>query len=769
MANHRMKNGINNQNGDSNELQIYTEGGYPTNGFQREVYEWQETEEIQLRDFIDVIARRKWLIISVLMFATLSALIFSLASTKIYEASAVIEVSQINPQVTKFQEVIGTEGQVREFYDTQVELIQSRSMIDRVIKKLNLMEHPVLVETIFGDGSPGMVQQIKEFIKSLLPGFKENDSASKIPEELLKRQRFIGYISANLRASNGLNSMLISVAFRSPNRELSTDVANTLVEEFIGWKMEKKLEASSAARQFLMMQIDRAKINLEKAEEELNKFAKKAGIISIDAKINSIYRQMEELNSSFTESEADLIAKKAIYEQAKSDGSANLPRVLESDLISKLKDRYAEHSSKYEDLKATLKDDYPKVRQLKASMDNIAAQIKAEEQKIFLAIKNEYQSAQKNVNAMRERIERQKKLVLELNDRATQYSIMVREVDTNKAIYQSLLERAKEIESMAGLSASNIQIVNRADLPISPVAPKVKIILLLAIMLGLMAGIGCAFLAEYFADTVTDPDEITDKFKIPLLGLVPQTKLDIRSVASIFLHSPRAPFSEAIRSSRVSVQLSGTGKHSKCILITSTMPGEGKTTISLNLALSFAATGEKTVLVDVDLRKPKVQEILGLQNKVNGHGLTSFLAEVTDRVGSFNRLHKNLRIIPSGTVPPNPAELLASHRFQLLLKDLTRRYDRVILDAPPHIGFADILILSKYVGGTILVASIGETSRSAISQFKRAMANINGIILGCIVNKVNFNKKYGYGSYYKAYHAYRNYELNEPDKKKLAN
>ena len=769
MANHRPSKGTNYQDSENQGLQIYTEGGPPTSEFQNEIYQWQESEEIQLRDFIDVIARRKWLIISILMFAFLSALIFSLTSTKIYETSAMIEVSQGTPQVTKFQEVMGTEGRIREFYDTQVELIQSRSMIDRVINKLNLMEHPVLVETLFADRSPGVVHGIKKFIKSLLPAYKEREIASKIPEDLLKRQRMIGYISKNLKASNGLNSMLISVAFRSPNRELSANVSNTLVEEFIGWKMEKKLEASGTARQFLMMQIDRAKINLEKAEEELNRFAKKAGIISLDAKINSIYRQLEELNSSFTESEADLIAKKAIYEQSMSDRSAYLPRVLESDLISKLKDKYAELSSKYEDLKTTFGDDYPKVKQSKASMDNIAAQIRAEEHKISLAIKNEYQSAQKNVEAMRKRIELQKNLVLDLNDRATQYSIMAREVDTNKAIYQSLLERAKEIESMAGLSTSNIQIVNRADLPISPIAPKVKTILLLAIMLGLMTGIGCAFLAEYFADTVTDPDEIADKFHIPLLGLVPQTKLDESNVVSTFLRSPRAPFSEAIRSSRVSVQLSGTGKHSKCILITSTMPGEGKTTISLNLALSFAAAGEKTVLVDVDLRKPRIQEILQLQNKINGHGLSSFLAEVTDRVGSFNRLHKNLRVIPSGTIPPNPAELLASRRFKFLLENLSRRYDRVILDAPPHIGFADILILSKCVGGTVLVASIGETSRAAIGQFKKAMTNINGLILGCIVNKVNFNKKFGYGSYYKSYHAYKGYGLDRPDRKKLTN
>jgi uncharacterized protein involved in exopolysaccharide biosynthesis len=306
MANHHLTNGADHyRNSENSGLQIYTEGGLPASDFQKSFYEWQETEEIHLRDYLDVIVRRKWLIIAVLMLVFLTTLIFTLASTKIYNASAVIEVSQEIPQVTKFEEVLGSEVQAREFYETQVELIRSKSMIGRVIKKLNLMEHPVLAKILFGDGSPGVVQQAKKLIKSLLPGYKENEGASAIPEDVLKRQRMLGYISENLSASPSRKSMLITVTFHSPDRKLSTSVANTLVEEFIGWKMEKKLEASSVAREFLMMQIDRAKINLEKAEEDLNRFAKKAGIVSQDAKINSIYRHLEELNA-FNSQKSDL-------------------------------------------------------------------------------------------------------------------------------------------------------------------------------------------------------------------------------------------------------------------------------------------------------------------------------------------------------------------------------------------------------------------------------------------------------------------------------
>jgi capsular exopolysaccharide synthesis family protein len=744
-------------NRKSARLPVSFNDNLPSTEIQKPFYRWQEKEEISLHDYLDVIVRRKWLIITFLVLVFLSTLIFTLAATKIYKASAVIEVSQETPQVTKFEEVLGSEVKAREFYETQVELIGSRTLIGRIIDKLNLIEHPVLVQTLYGDRKSGAIHHIKKFIKSILPGYKDKYGDSIFSEEMLKHQKLFDYLEENLEASPSKKSMLIYVSFSSPDPKLSQVVVNSLVNEFIGRKMEQKLEASSIARDFLMMQIDRAKINLEKAEEDLNRFGKLAGIVSLDAKVNSIYRQLEDLNLAYTAAESEMITKKVAYLQASKDGHANLPRVLESELIAKLKENYAQLRSEYEHLKTTFHDDYPVVRNLKARMVSIAGRIKQEEGRIFSAIKNEYMAARKKTAAMKERIELQKKFVLDLNERATQYSIMAREVETNQAIYQSLLERAKEIESMAGVSASNIQIVDRASLPILPTKPNVKLNLLLAIVVGLLGGIGCAFLSEYFADTITNPEEISERFQIPILGIIPQVKTDGDGVENTFLRHPRAPFSEAIRSSRVSIQLSGADTRSKSFLVTSGLPNEGKTTIAVNLALSFAAAGERVMLIDVDFRKPRLQEVFSLSKSVNGNGLSGFLAAMTDKVCAYNKYHKNLNIVACGPVPPNPVELLASKRFRRLLKNLTSKYDRVILDAPPYIGFADVLVLTQRVGGIVLVSSIGEASRETIGQFKKTISNIRGTILGCIVNKVDLDKKYGYGSYHKYYQAYRHY------------
>ena len=631
---------------------------------------WEDGEEVHLRDYLDVIIRRKWLITCILTLSFITTLIFTLASTKIYKAATTIEIAQETPQVTKFEEVMTAEVKAREFYETQVALLRSEALIGRVIEKLDLMTNPVLGALLFSESNPGISARIKELIKSFLPKDKEMANQDLLTTETLRRQTLLRYISANLEAEPSRKSMLISVSFTSPNRKLSQRFVNTLVEEFIAWKMDQKLEASQIARDFLMKQIDRAKISLEKAEEELNRFAKQAGIVSLDARMNSIYRQLEELNSSLAVAESELIAKKAVYQQAVKDGSSYLPLVLRSPVIGSLKDQYAKLRSEFEDLTTTFHGEYPKVKTLEARMLTIGERIKSEEEQIFLSTKNEYQMAMQKVEAMQVRVERQKQLAMDLNERATQYTIMSREVGTNKAIYQSLLERVKEIESMVGVSSSNIHIIDRADLPIFPFKPKVKLNLLLAILVGFLAGLGCAFLVEYFADTITNPDQITDRFQIPILGVVPLTKSNGHELEKIFIKDPRAPLSEAIRTTKVSIQLSGADTNSKSFLITSTTPSEGKTTLAVNLAMSFAVAGEKVVLIDSDLRKPRIHKVFNIPNGGNGHGLSSFLAGVSNRTQLCAGDNENLRILPSGPIPPNPVELLASKRFKKLLDKL---------------------------------------------------------------------------------------------------
>jgi len=744
-------------------------GNLPSTEFRDAVPGW-DPEEIHLRDYLDVIFRRKWLIISFLAFTFITTLILTLASPKIYKASTSIEVMPQNQKVTKFEEVVATEMRAQEFYQTQVDLLQNNALARRVIEKLELVNHPVIIDTLYDTGEPGVISKIKESVKNILRALiSSSEDKEKNPflisEEALKQQALLKFIEDNLEVSPKRNSMLISISFTSPDRQLSQSVANAFAKEFVHWKMDKKLEASQLAREFLMKQIDRAKISLEKAEEDLNRFAKQAGIVSLDVKLNSVYRQLEELNSALAMAAADLIGKESVYKQATLDGPSSLPQVMENQVISGLKAEYARLRSEYEDLTVTFHDDYPTVKALKMKMNSVDDRIRIEEQKVFLAIENQYKAGLQKVKTMGARVEHQKKMAIDLNERATQYKIMDREVETNKGIYQSLLERTKEIESMVGVSSSNINIIDQAMLPIKPFKPNVKLNLLLAIVIGLMGGLGLAFFLEYFTDTITNPDEISDRFHIPILGVAPLSKTNGFPVEQTFVNDPRAPLSEAMRSTKMSIQLSGTASQAGSFVLTSTKPSEGKTTMAANLALAFAGARERVILVDADMRKPKLHKFFQNKDDTSSPGLSKFLAGVSSKGLICQNGISNLCFIPAGPVPPNPVELLASDRFAMLMQTLTERFDRVIVDGPPHMGFADSLVISRHVGGVVLVSSMGETTRDALVHFKKSVLNSQGKILGCIINKVNLSKRFGYQSYYK-YYSYYSYGSDKVNKKK---
>ncbi len=745
----------------------------PSTEFRHAVPEW-DTEEVHLRDYLDVIFRRKWLIISFLALTFISTLIWTLSSPKLYKASTSIEVFPKGQNVTKFEEVVTAEMRSQEFFQTQVELLQNSALARRVIEKLDLAEHPVAKKLLFERKEPGPVAKFKSVLKDLVKNLidklqskdqKTTDPILLVDEETLKQRAMLTFLGDNLEVSPRRNTVIIQVAFTSQDRYLSQQTVNAFVEEFVNWDMEKKLEASRLAREFLMKQIDRAKIYLEKAEEDLNRFAKQAGIVSLDSRLNSIYRQLEELNSALAISEADLIGKESVYKQATLDGPSHLLQVMNSSVIAGLKAEYARLRSEYEDLAVTFHDDYPSVKSLKMKMNSIADRLADEEEKIFLAVANEYKSTMQKVKTLRIRVEKQKQMVIDLNERATQYKIMAREVETNKGIYQSLLQRTKEIESIIGVSSSNIHIIDKAMLPINPFKPNVKLNLLLAIVVGLTGGLGIAFFLEYFTDTITNPDEISDRFHIPILGVAPLSKTNGFPVEQTFVRDPRAPLSEAMRSTKMSIQLSGAASRAGSFVLTSTKPSEGKTTMAANLALAFAGAGERVILVDADMRKPKLHKFFQNPDDTSSPGLSKFLAGVSSKGLVCRNGLSSVCFIPAGPVPPNPVELLASDRFAMLIQTLTRRFDRVIVDGPPYLGFVDSLVISRHVGGVVLVSSMGETTRNALLHFKKSVLNSQGKILGCIINKVNLSKRFGYQSYYK-YYSYYSYGSTKDNKKK---
>lgn len=720
-------------------------------------------DSADLRDYLEIILRRKWLILTFLVAVFMTALVVSLSMKPVFRASGRLEMSPRFPKVTKFEDITGG-GQMyfaRDFLQTQVKLLQSGALAQRVLRKMNLLADPAAGAAQSQEAkAEGLIEKFRKSLSESLRFGKAEEKAPDPSIASLQREKGMqGWVGGNLEVQPERDTTLVNVSFSSTDPAQARDFVNTLIQEFINWQMDKRIDAAGTAKQQLEKQLEVARIQLEKAESNLNVFAQKAGIVSLSSNLNLIYYQLEEVNKALTAAQTERIGKESVYLQSLKSGVSSLPAVVESQMMQKLRADYVALAGQYQEMFTIFKDDYPKLKTLKARMVDIEKQIKEEESRVQSSLKNDYLASLKKEEALQKEAEDKKSLAMALNDRATQFKILEREVETSKSIHQSLLERSKEIDANVGTELGNIQVVEYASLPLAPYKPDVRRNLLLAIVFGLIGGIGISLLLEYLDNTVKRVDEISDRFNIPVLGVLPLVENeDVNDLDSLVRLKPKSSFAESIRTAKVSIQLSSSvDQPPKTFLITSTSAAEGKSAISANLAQAFAGSDEKVLLIDADLRKPRLHRVFSNGRGAKQKGLSQLLSGICKVGEAIQKTDTpNLFFIPAGPIPPNPAELLASNRMRDILKTLGDRFDRVILDAPPAVGFADVLVLGNYVNGVILVSILGHTHREALRMFRRSLYNVRGNLLGCLVNKLNVGHHLGsyYHKYYKYYHYY---------------
>ncbi|MBA3005540.1 MAG: polysaccharide biosynthesis tyrosine autokinase [Proteobacteria bacterium] len=721
-------------------------------------------DEIDLRDYLDTLIRRKTAILSVALIVFILSAFYTFLATPQFKAKGTIRASAQNSSVTKFDNLESNVLQTREFQQTQVNLLQSNQLANRVIDKLDLTNNPVFNPQAGGSEKGNQSMSFLDPIKNFIRSDQAQDQISVLQEDAqsqLLAYSILGSFHKRLNVAPVKNSELVEITFSSPDPALASSVTNAAMDEFIQMHMDSNLDASKTASKFLEKQIRGAQIKLEESELQLNEFARKIGIVSLNPEHNLVMKQLEEVNNALAKASSDRISKEAMYKQNMALDEKSLDQVVNNVLIQSLKTQYSTLEAEYRDLSVTFKAGYPKLQQLQAKMDEISARITKEKQQIINSIKNTYETALKTEQYLIVNAELQKGKALELGEKSTQYKILEREVDTNKSIYQSLLQRSKEIEATVGAAVTNIQIIDRATTPLFPFKPQVAKNLLLALVLGLMLGVGTAFTLEAFDNTIKNPDELADRFHIPVLGLIPYDKESIDNRMKMAMKSfdePRSPVAEAFRTTMTSVRLSVADNPPKTILLTSILPGAGKSSLATNTAFSYLAEEERCLIIDVDLRKPSLHKIFQTSKKKMGlSSVLSGMAKLDDVITKTE--YAGLDYICSGPLPPNPAELLSSKRMRQLLAIVSQHYDRVILDGPPYQGFAEILVLSHMVDGVILVAVEGETPREGVKHFRKAIVNVGGRILGAIINKSGRKKGFTtYGSY--KYYAY-NYKYGE--------
>jgi capsular exopolysaccharide synthesis family protein len=536
-------------------------------------------------------------------------------------------------------------------------------------------------------------------------------------------------------------------------------VATTYVQQ----NLEIRFITTEKAKEWLTGQLQDLKGKVESADEDLQIFGSKHDIISLDEKENVTMQRLTELNEALTKAESDRIAKEATYRQIKDGNIDSLPPILESKLISDLKQAYIQLEAQYVKQLETFKADHPEMARLKKQMEILKTRLDGEISKIAAGIKNDYESGLKRETLLRQAFEQQKKKAMEMKEKAIQYNILKREADTNRELYKGLLQRMKEAGISAGITASNIQLVDQAELPIKPHKPNKGLNLILALIVGLFLGVGLAFFFEYLDNSVKTPEDVEQLVRLPFFGLVPQISHERRRrmdrepscpVELITFGHPKSMLSEAYRNIRTSILLSFSGRPPKRIAISSPNPAEGKTTTAINTAIALSQTGARVLLIEADLRKPRIHRIF---EQENGMGLSNFLSGNAELDSVIKKTEiPNLYYILSGPLPPNPSELLGSSVFKSMIESLGERFDHIILDAPPILGFADSVILSTSVDGTILVVQGGKTPRETLQRAKDALSQVNARILGVVINRVNIRRGGydGYGYYYYRYHYY---------------
>ncbi|MEO5565597.1 MAG: polysaccharide biosynthesis tyrosine autokinase [Luteimonas sp.] len=709
----------------------------------------KDGDEIDLLWYWHIIVKRRRLVLSVVAAVVLIALIKTLLATSMYRATTVIQIDRNLQQIVQVQGMQQVQGgDDYDFYQTQYELLKSRALAERAADELGLAGSAELKQL----HQPSWLQRLESLLSPGAGGaddavVKPTPSASSAQDQL---RSFTGVIQGGLTVDPIPDSALVRLHFDSPVPAFSARAANAVADAFIAQAIERRFGASSYAKKYLEDQLAQVKGKLEASESQLVDFAQQEGIVTGGNDQQSLVSQnLTQLNSELAAAQSQRIRAEARWREAQSARGAALPAdMLANSIVRPLQQQRAELMGQYQQQLQIYKPDYPTMRQLKGQIDEIDKQVGNELANIRASVKAEYDAAQSQESLLTGKLAMLRDQTLDVDKRSIRYNILKREVDTNRQLYDSLLQNYKETGVAGNLSANNISIVDRAEVPGGRFSPNLNKNLAIGLFAGLVLGLLLAFLLEFLDDTLKTPQDIEQRLRLPVLGIIPKL---IKQSPEEATHDLRSAFSESYRSVRTALQFSTEGGVPKVLLITSAGAGEGKTTSALALARNFAQMGKRVLLIDADLRNPSLHKTLGISSEV---GLSSLLAGAPLLTGVIHESGEDrLEVIVAGPLPPNPAELLLGSKLVSLLSLAARIYDQVIIDGPPVLGLADAPILASLANGTLLVVHSGETRIANAQISLKRLQGARAHMIGTLLTQYD-TQGAGYGYAYGGYHAY---------------
>ena len=707
-----------------------------------------QDDEIDLRQLASTLNHYKWWIITVFFISVIIALLFTALQTPLYQAQLTLEIDDDNPASFSLGSgLLNASGNNKDFYQTQFEILKSRSLTDKVIEDLKLTEPEDVKKQA---SSKSQLTKLLEDIRGWLGKTDDSIDTSN------KNVPYADVILKNFSVTPVKNSAIVTLSYVDKDPKQAQAIVNSYAKNYIQLNLERRKNSSANSDSFLKKELADAKNKLETSEQKLIDFAKRESIIQLSADSKSAdsleSQTVISLNIALAEAEKDRIAANARLEQAQYMGASKL---LEDPTIQQLKNQSAKLQSDYQEKLQIYKPEYPLMLQLQSQINEINLQIQNASNKVTntvsKALKAEADAAKQRESELRNKLAKQQSNLLAYRDKSIDYNLLQRDVETNRKIYEALFERSKEFEISSGLGKNNVSIVDPALVPNKPFKPNAPLNVALGGVLGLFLGILSSFLFEFVNDKVRTSDELEKLTSLPILGIIPRMRgtgldADIKR-AMISNLDPTSAVAEAFRSMTTMLMFATRTGLPHTLNITSALPSEAKSSTCVNLATSLGQMGKRVLLIDADLRKPTAHQRFKLDNTVGLSSYLTYQAELEEAVQDTNI--KNVQLLTAGPIPPNPVELLASDRLETLLGLAPEFFDVIIFDSPPTIGLSDAFILSNRVNATILVAASGQARRRIIldtlKRLRRANANLIGVIFTKVKGKAGHGYGYGYG------------------------
>ncbi|HYD16515.1 MAG TPA: polysaccharide biosynthesis tyrosine autokinase [Candidatus Nanoarchaeia archaeon] len=698
-----------------------------------------DREDLSFLEFVRVIRRRKTIVLATLLITLAAVALVSALMPRRYEAVARLALNFENSNALGLEEYGLLSGGLDSSakIETQVRILQSDKMTWEVIRQLRLDQKD---EFAGRDATP------------------EGTAIEAVTPEL--KAKVLARFHERLKVQSVPKTQIVEIRFRSTSPQLAADIANTLAESYIEGNFRSKVAATVQASTWLAGQLEDLKRKVEQSQERLISYQREHGMLGTDETHNTVMATLDQISKELTTVESDRIVREARHRIAASGNPELVAAVSPNSVIQVLRLQEAELRNQYAQMTAKFGPSYPRVLQLRQQLTQIDTAIAAEVQNIGKRLENEYSAAVSSESMLRKALDRQKAEAYKLNESAVQYAILKREVEAGRDLYEGLVKKLNEAGVVAGLRSTNVVVIDPASVPVETAEPKVVMNLVLALLGGLLGGVALAFVADTMDSTVRTPDEVEAISTLAPFGTVPtftvqKSKSLPESIRKLPLTvtQPRSSFSESFRSLRTSMLLASPGAPPRVIMVTSSLPSEGKSTVAVNCATVLAQHGRRVLLIDGDLRRPTVHKQLGIDDETGGlSGCLAGSHTADEAVVSIPTLH--LDVLPCGKMPPNPSDLLGSDQMRALLSEWETRYDHILIDTPPLLAVADARILVTMTDMVLLVVRSGMTTRNSLKRASELLRTAGVRIAGTVVNALNadsaeFHEYYGtYGSDY---------------------